>query len=334
MSFPDNVKELAERIAAEFRAYLPRSGGKVDGDVEVTGSLKATATHATHDANGNVIADTYAPKSALAGFAESSHASATGEHGIGSSSSYGHNRLSDAVDSSLGEADGTAATPLAVKAAYDKASTAANTAEDAQLSSDNAYAGCEVEGSTLIFTRNDGTTEQVVTPFVSSAASTLSAEEVPVPVPVTAGTVVDVPRYVVGSCTIAVYVDGARATRGGLFSEVGEAGAVSTTVRINDDIDASHEVMACSDIVVSTGTAAVGSVSVTEAAIATPVVSGENVSVPAYIVGARSINIYVDGVLCQRGSDFVEVGSAGAESSTIKFTSSISGDYEVLAVAG
>ena len=335
MSFSDNVKQLAERIAAEFRAYLPLSGGgKVVGDVEVTGSLKATATHATHDANGNVIADTYAPKSALAGYATASHASETGVNGIGTSSQYGHTRLLTSVDSELGEQDGTAATPAAVKLAYNRANSAMDAAQDAELAADYAMVECEVSGSTLLFTRNDGTTAEVETPFLTTASSTQSAAEVIVPTPVAAGTAVGVPPYVVGASTLALYVDGARATRGGLFSEVGEEGAVSTTVLVNDAIEEDHELMACSSIVVSVSAAATGSVAFTEAEIATPIVSGENVSVPAYIVGARSINIYVDGVLCQRGSDFTEVGAAGAESTTVKFTSSISGDYEVLAVAG
>lgn len=304
------------------------------GDVEVTGSLKATATHATHDAKGNVIADTYAPKSALAGYATVSHASETGENGIGNSTSYGHLMLLTRADSDLGDEDGTAATPAAVKLAYNRANAAMDSAQDAQISADYGMVECEVSGSTLVFTRNDGTTVDVETPFITTGDSAQSAAEVIVPTPVAAGSYIDVPRYVVGSSTVALYVDGARATRGGMYSEVGEEGAVSTTVLVNDAIEEGHELMACSSIVVSTSSAAVGSVSCTEAAVATPIASGENVSVPAYIVGARSINIYVDGVLCQRGSDFTEVGAAGAESTTIKFTSSISGDYEVLAVAG
>lgn len=335
MSFSDNVKNLAERIAAEFRAYLPLSGGKVDGDLEVTGSLKATATYATHDANGNVIADTYAEKSAITGFASTSHASSGTGHGIGTSTQYGHNRLSDAVDSSSDAEEGVAATPFAVKTAYDHATAAAETAEDAQLAADEAVVSISVSGSALVLTKNDGSTTSVETGFgQASEQAEVSAGELTLATPISAGTTLSVPRYFVGANTLCIWVDGARALRGSLFSEVGAEGTVSTTVLINDDISAEHEVTATSEIAVSGSSSATGSASITEAEIATPVTSSQNVTVPTYIVGSNAINIYVDGVLCQRGSDFVEVGSAGAESTTIQFTSDISSEYDIIVVVG
>lgn len=52
------------------------------------------------------------------------HAAADTAYGAGTGSSYGHVKLSDSVASSSAAADGVAATPKAVKSAYDKAAAA------------------------------------------------------------------------------------------------------------------------------------------------------------------------------------------------------------------
>lgn len=59
------------------------------------------------------------------------HASSETTYGAGSSSNYGHLKLSSAINSSLNTDSGTAATPLAVKTAYDLANTANTTANTA-----------------------------------------------------------------------------------------------------------------------------------------------------------------------------------------------------------
>lgn len=51
--------------------------------------------------------------------APTNHASNQTTYGAGSASNYGHVKLSDALDSVLGAADGVAATPAAIKAVYD-----------------------------------------------------------------------------------------------------------------------------------------------------------------------------------------------------------------------
>ena len=53
--------------------------------------------------------------------APTSHAASTTAYGAGTGSNYGHVKLSDATDSTSGESGGVAATPAAVKAAYDLA---------------------------------------------------------------------------------------------------------------------------------------------------------------------------------------------------------------------
>ena len=81
------------------------------------GNLTGTATSAvkaTKDGDDNVITATYAPKN---------HASTADTYGLGSSSNYGHVKLSDAKDSTSGASSGIAATPKAVKLAYDLAAS-------------------------------------------------------------------------------------------------------------------------------------------------------------------------------------------------------------------
>lgn len=58
--------------------------------------------------------------------APTSHASSATTYGTGTSSNYGHLKLSDSTSSTSGTSGGTAATPSAVKAAYDLASGKAN----------------------------------------------------------------------------------------------------------------------------------------------------------------------------------------------------------------
>jgi hypothetical protein len=78
-----------------------------------------SATKATKDGDGNVITATYAVKN---------HASTTTDYGAGNGSNYGHLKLSNATNSTSGVDNGIAATPAAVKAAYDLAASKISTA--------------------------------------------------------------------------------------------------------------------------------------------------------------------------------------------------------------
>lgn len=66
-----------------------------------------------------------------AGKAALSHASTEPNHGMGTGSDYGHVKLSDSINTTSGASLGVAATPTAVKAAYDLANTAKTRADDA-----------------------------------------------------------------------------------------------------------------------------------------------------------------------------------------------------------
>ena len=59
------------------------------------------------------------------------HASSTSQYGVGSATKYGHVKLSDTADSSLGSSSGTAATPAMVYAVKTAADAAASTANQA-----------------------------------------------------------------------------------------------------------------------------------------------------------------------------------------------------------
>lgn len=66
-----------------------------------------------------------------------SHASSGTTYGVGSSSNYGHLKLSSSINNSSSTDSGTAATPLAVKTAYDLANAASTTANAASTKADS-----------------------------------------------------------------------------------------------------------------------------------------------------------------------------------------------------
>lgn len=84
---------------------------------------KAPAIHADQHHTGG----TDALSASDIGAAPISHASTTATYGLGSETKYGHIKLSDAIDSISGVTTATAATPQAVKKAYDLAQTKAST---------------------------------------------------------------------------------------------------------------------------------------------------------------------------------------------------------------
>ena len=108
-------------------------------------SLADSAIKATQDASGNVITTTYATKTEVTDKASTNHASTETTYGMGTGSSYGHIKLSDSVSSTSTASSGIAASPKAVKSAYDLANTAnsaaasaSNTAKAAQSIAETA----------------------------------------------------------------------------------------------------------------------------------------------------------------------------------------------------
>ena len=68
-------------------------------------------------------------ETAVLGKAPTNHASSTSTYGTGTSLNYGHVKLSDSVSSESASGAGIAATPKAVKTAYDLASSASSSAD-------------------------------------------------------------------------------------------------------------------------------------------------------------------------------------------------------------
>lgn len=110
------------------------TSGVADGIAATPLAVKSVADSlATYKTNND---------SAVAGKAPTSHASTLATYGKGTADNYGHLKLNAATNSTLGTGDGTAATPSAVKSAYDLANGKAavgNTAGAALAS--NAAAG-------------------------------------------------------------------------------------------------------------------------------------------------------------------------------------------------
>lgn len=73
--------------------------------------------------NLGAAAEEHAHTAAQVGAAPTAHASTATTYGAGSASNYGHVKLSDSTSTASGASEGIAATPTAVKAAYDLAAS-------------------------------------------------------------------------------------------------------------------------------------------------------------------------------------------------------------------
>lgn len=87
--------------------------------MEAAAAYEAAQTAEGHAADA--VSEAQAAQTAAAGKAPTDHASSAATYGAGTAANYGHVKLSDSVNSTLGASGGTAATPAAVKAAYDLA---------------------------------------------------------------------------------------------------------------------------------------------------------------------------------------------------------------------
>lgn len=79
----------------------------------------------------SIVADISAINTALAGKAPTAHAVNANTYGLGTNGVYGHVKLSDSTNTTSGQTAGVAATPTAVKAAYDRGTAGVNAAKTA-----------------------------------------------------------------------------------------------------------------------------------------------------------------------------------------------------------
>lgn len=123
-SDPNVVLKYVGDPVDEYDAVNLKTLGTIADEINTTAQ---DALVAAQDAQSNASsalteAQSKAPKA---------HASTATTYGIGNAASYGHVRLSDATGSTSAASGGTAATPAAVKAAYDLASQASSAASSA-----------------------------------------------------------------------------------------------------------------------------------------------------------------------------------------------------------
>ncbi len=125
------MKSVLQKIASELSSkYTKPSTGIPASDLAagvIPSVPSATSTSPKMDGTADVGSETTWAKGdhvhpTDTSRAPTSHASTATTYGLGSSSNYGHVKLSDSTTSTSGASDGVAATPAAVKAAYDLAS--------------------------------------------------------------------------------------------------------------------------------------------------------------------------------------------------------------------
>ena len=116
-------------------------------NVPSTTDLNTVQTTANNAASTAIVAQTTANNAASAaqtaqntadGKAPKSHASTDTTYGMGTSSNYGHVKLSGSISNTSGKDDGVAATPSAVREAYNRAGTGITNAAAALTAAQNA----------------------------------------------------------------------------------------------------------------------------------------------------------------------------------------------------
>ena len=182
--------ENAATAAASADAKADAAASKADAADSKAGTAQTAAeSAATAAANAGAKADaasadaasalsaaqdlaeiTDALQAGLDAKAPQSHASTQTTYGIGNAASYGHVRLSDATDSTLGEPSGTAATPTAVRNAYAAALAAKSRADDAYARADDAYTSADAAGLDASNAQNAVTAAQATADAAMAAA--------------------------------------------------------------------------------------------------------------------------------------------------------------------
>ena len=180
----------AARIAAEARQTAANALAAVSTAASTVENAATTAENAaTAAANAGAKADAASADAASAlaavqDLAESTdalqgdldakapqnHASTQTTYGIGNAASYGHVRLSDATDSTLGEPAGTAATPTAVRTAYAATLAAKARADEAYARADDAYTSADAAGLDASNAQNAVTAAQATADAAMAAA--------------------------------------------------------------------------------------------------------------------------------------------------------------------
>ena len=159
-SFLEAVNEIATKLTTEISDRMDGHDSLSDRINTETGERQAADMQLSARIN------------AIGNKAPLNHASTGTTYGVGDATNYGHLKLSDSVSSSNSTSNGCAATPKAVKTAYDKAVEAYELADgkiDANFIS-NDYAGIDEVTATL----NDLWTDRVAPPTTITIACSTS----------------------------------------------------------------------------------------------------------------------------------------------------------------
>lgn len=124
----DYVKKSGDTMYYNLTA--PKFIGALQGNAD-TATTAGNVTGTVAIANGGTGATSAANARTNLGVPPTSHASSATTYGTGTDANYGHVKLSGATNSTSGTSGGIAATPSAVKTAYDLANTANGTANTA-----------------------------------------------------------------------------------------------------------------------------------------------------------------------------------------------------------
>ena len=132
------------------------TSGKLPGDITGNAATASTAAalSAVNPVNmGGTGATTAASARSNLGVPPTSHASMGTTYGIGTSANYGHVKLSDSTSATSDASTGIAASPKAVKAAYDRGTEGVSAAATVQTNLTNAVATqatCDAEQDAAI----------------------------------------------------------------------------------------------------------------------------------------------------------------------------------------
>ena len=157
-STPKRLTDILAGIGGDAGAALAKTGGTMLGNINM-GENKIT--NLDDPENGADAATKKYVDDEAAKKAPTNHASTATTYGVGDATNYGHVKLSDAVNGTSGASGGTAATPAAVKSAYDLAE-AALPKSGGTMSGDIAMGGSKVTGLGAPAADSDAATKKYV----------------------------------------------------------------------------------------------------------------------------------------------------------------------------
>lgn len=137
VAIEQNATDIANRVTTTtFNEYKTSNAAAV-AEAKQAGTDAATAAEKAQSTANQGVSDAVAALAEAQKKADINHASAATTYGVGNATLHGHVKLSDSISSTDGVNGGTAATPAAVKSAYDLANTAKTNADAAQKTADD-----------------------------------------------------------------------------------------------------------------------------------------------------------------------------------------------------